>query len=131
MGFERQNAGGKFVVWLPKGKKNDKENSYVVKEGNFLEAVVTNTKPSEKYGVIFELKAKDCDETLVVPASVRVKSEMGYFYAEKKAPLKTLLPEDDQTVYRVKVGDLVRIHFDGMKPSTNGEFYDLWVEVDK
>ena len=131
MTFERQNAGGKFVVWLPKGKKNDKDNSYVVKEGAYLEGVVTNTKSSDKYGVIFEVKAKDCDDTLVLPASVRLKSEMGYAYKEKVAPFKTLLPEADQKVYRVKVGDLVRVHFDGMQPSSNGEFYDLWVEVDK
>lgn len=130
MSFERQNAGGKFVAWTPKGKKA-KENSYVVKEGEYLEAVVTNTKPSEKYGVIFELKAKDCDETLVAPASARLRSEMGYLYAEDVAPYKTLLDEKEQTVYRVKIGDLVRVHFDGMQPSKNGEFYDLWVEVDK
>ncbi len=130
MSFERQSSGGTFVIW---GKSNlnpsfAKETSFVVDEGDFLEAVVNDIKESDTYGRIFEVTAKEHDGPLVVTGTTMLLRELGYG-RDKEG---TELPEKDQDSKRVVIGDVVRIHFDGMIPTKHGkEAYNLWVEVDR
>lgn len=123
--FERQNSGGTFIAW---GKANAKDGSYIVEEGKFLEAVVTDIKESDTYGRIFEVVCKDHDGPLIVTGTTMLLRETGYARDEDKNEI----PEADQDTKRVVLGDKLRIHFDGMIPTKHGkEAYNLWVEVDR
>ena len=136
MSFERQSSGGTFVIW---GKSNlnpsfAKETSFVVDEGDFLEAVVNDIKESDTYGRIFEVTAKEHDGPLVVTGTTMLLRETGYMRDEDKQEL----PENEQPVVksggkRVVLGDKLRIHFNGMTTPKPGKkaAYDLWVEVDR
>lgn len=124
MAYTRNVETGQFVAW---GKKKAKENSYIVKEGSVLEGTITTVKDSDKYGKIFEVTPKGEDAPVIIPATKRIRDELGYATDQDG----NAIPLDKQKAkYQVQPGDKVRFHFEGMKKTKSGQMYDIWIEVD-
>lgn len=127
MAFVAQNAGGKFVAW---GKKNAKENSYVVKEGGSVTGKVLQIKDSTTYGKILELKTKDNDEPLIITGTTFLLRELGYEKTTDDKGEEYIV--ESKSVTPVKKDDVIRITFKGMVKTKHGkDAYDLMVEVDR
>ena len=127
MAFVAQNAGGKFVAW---GKKNAKENSYVVKEGGSVTGKVLQIKDSTTYGKILELKTKDNDEPLIITGTTFLLRELGYEKTTDDKGEEYIV--ESKSVTPVKKDDVIQITFKGMVKTKHGkDAYDLMVEVDR
>lgn len=122
MVFQRRSREGKFVAW---GKDKARDESHVVEAGKYLEGLITETKESDTYGMVYTLKVKGVDDPLIITGTTILNREMGY---PKNDETGEIIKDEDA----VGVGDKVRIHFDGMKPSKNGkDTYQFTVEVDR
>lgn len=128
MTFQEQETTCKFVAW---GEKNAKDNSYVVKKDEALTGIIMDIKESGKYGFIFELKIKECDENLILTGNTTLKRGLGYETVTDKKTKLQVLKEKQSVAKPVVVGDKVRITFRGMLPSRQGEMYDFKIEVDR
>ena len=128
MVYRRQETTTKFVNF---GKDKGLGNAIVIKEGKYLEGKIVGIKDSDTYKKIYDLNAKiskDKEEVVTILGTAILNREMGYEFDEE-GELKPL--EECQANYRVQVGDMVRIHFDGMIKTKRGkEAYDLWIEID-
>jgi len=108
-----QEENVKFVAF---GKKNAKEDSYIIKKGETLEGVLENVKDSSKgYGKIYQIRTKGVEEALIVLGKTDLNNKLGY---------------GNTAVEPVVAGDEVRITFDGMVPTKRGkEMYTFTVQV--
>lgn len=123
MAFVRQTtSNATFVSWgEPKG-----ENSYVVKEKESLEAVVTDIRENDTYKWIFELKSKATPKTLTALGNTALVRLMGY--GEENLELKD---SDPDKVYTVQVGDVVLLTYRGKATTKAGrKAYTFDVQVD-
>lgn len=131
MTFVRQNTtNATFVAWgEPKG-----ENSYVVKEKESLEAVVTDIRPHETYKQIFELKSKATPKTLTMLGNTALRRLMGYGLVKKgtvEVANDSLSDSDPDKTYVVQIGDTVLIKYKGMAKTKAGrDAYTFDVQVD-
>lgn len=131
MTFVRQTtSNATFVAWgEPKG-----ENSYVVKEKESLEAVVTDIRPNDTYTQIFELKSKATPKTLTALGNTALLRLMGYGTIKKgtiEVANDSLKDSDPDKVYVVQVGDVVLITYKGKAKTKAGrEAYTFDVQVD-
>ena len=124
MTFQAQEANGRFIAW---GKKKAKDNSYIVEENKPFTAKVLDIRESDKYGYIFELKTKDCDDVLIAPGNTNLRRLMGYEVDENGE-----LKEKQSVKKSVEVGDTIRITFLGMVKGKRGkEAYTYKLEVDR
>ena len=122
MAFVAQNAGGKFVAW---GKKNAKENSFIVEAGQALTGKVLNIKNSKTYGKIIELKTKDDPDTLIITGTTILLRELGYNKTKDGVV-------ESKSVKPVRKDDVIRITFKGMLKTEKGkDAYNFMVEVDR
>lgn len=128
MTFQEQETEGKFIAW---GEDNAKENSYVVKEKEPIVGLITDIKESGKYGYIFEMKIKECDDPLIMTGNTSLKRGFGY-ETEEDDQGNQVRKEKQQVKNPIVIGDKVRITFLGMSPTNRGkEMYNFKIEVDR
>ena len=131
MAFVRQSTNNAtFVAWgEPKG-----DNSYVVKEKETLEAIVTDIRPNDTYKQIFELKSKATAKTLTALGNTALCRLMGYGIV-KKGTLEVknvdLKDDDPDKTYIVQIGDKLLITYKGKVKTRAGRLaYTFDVQVD-
>lgn len=123
MAFVRQTTtNATFVAWgEPKG-----DNSYVVKEKETLEAIVTDIRPNDTYKQIFELKSKATPKTLTALGNTALVRLTGY--EPENLELKD---SDPDKVYVIQIGDRLLITYKGkVKTKAGREAYTFDVQVD-
>lgn len=128
--FIGQSAGGKFVAW---GKKNAKDESFIVKEGGTVTGKVLAIKHSDRYGKILDLKTKEETEPLIITGTTILVRELGYEKIDMKLPTyENNIQVNEEAAFVIEKGDVIRITFRGMIPTKNGnEAYDIMVEKDQ
>ena len=131
MAFIRQNTtNATFLAWgEPKG-----DNSYVVKEKESLEAIVTDIRDNETYKWIFELKSKATPKTLTALGNTALCRLMGYGIVKKgtvEVANDSLNDSDPDKIYVVQIGDTVLITYNGKAKTKAGrEAYTFYVDVE-
>lgn len=131
MVFVRQSTtNATFVAWgEPKG-----DNSYVVKEKESLEAIVTDIRDNQTYKWIFELKSKATPKTLTTLGNTALCRLLGYGMVKKgtkEVPNIELKDNDPDKVYVVQIGDKVLITYKGkVKTKAGRQAYTFDVQVD-
>jgi len=131
MAFVRQSTtNATFVAWgEPKG-----DNSYVVKENESLEAIVTDIRPNDTYKQIFELKSKATPKTLTALGNTALRRLMGYGTVKKgnmEVANDSLPDSDPDKTYVVQIGDKVLITYKGKAKTKAGrQAYTFDVQVD-
>lgn len=131
MAFVRQSTNNAtFVAWgEPKG-----DNSYVVKEKESLEAVVTDVRPNDTYKQIFELKSKATPKTLTALGNTALCRLMGYGTVKKgtvEVANDSLNDSDPDKIYVVQIGDKLLITYKGKVKTKAGRLaYTFDVQVD-
>ena len=131
MVFVRQSTNNAtFVTWgEPKG-----DSSYVIKEKESLEAIVTDIRDNNTYKWIFELKSKATPKTLTALGNTALCSLFGYGMIKKgtdKVPNINLKDSDPDKVYVIQIGDKVLITYKGKVKARNGKMaYTFDVQVD-
>lgn len=101
-----------FVAWGKLGRNQDAEKAILVKEGESIEGVVLEMKPSAKYGKILRLKLENQDKPVVITG---------------KSDLNKKLDAGG-----VAVNDLVRITYTGVVKTQRGnDYYTFELEVAK
>lgn len=131
MAFVRQStSNATFVAWgEPKG-----DSSYVVKEKQSLEAVVTDIRDNETYKWIFELKSKATPKTLTALGNTALVRLFGYGMVKKATgdvKNTSLKDSDPDKTYVVQIGDNVLIKYKGkVKTRAGRQAYTFDVQVD-
>ena len=111
--FVKQEEDATFVEWLPKGKK-PRDGSYIVKEGETLEGLVSIIKDSDTYKKVYTLKVKGEESALIITGKKSLNDGMGY---------------GEMQVEPVKEGDLVQLTFVGMYKTKGKDGYKIIVAV--
>lgn len=123
MAFVRQSTNNAtFIAWgKPKG-----ESSYVIKEKESIEAIVTDVRENNTYKWIFELKSKVTPKTLTMLGNTAMCRLLGY------SPDNLELPDGDPgKLYSVQIGDKLLITYKGMvKTKAGRSAYTFDVQVD-
>jgi len=119
-----------FLSWgEPKG-----DNSYVVKEKQSLEAIVTDVRDNNTYKWIFELKSKATPKTLIVLGTTALCRLLGCGIVKKgqnEVPNVELKDSDEDKTYSVQVGDKILVTYKGKVKAKNGKMaYTFDVQVD-
>lgn len=131
MAYRTQNTtNATFVSWgEPKG-----ENSYVIKEKESIEAIVTDVRDHHTYKWIFELKSKDTPKTLTMLGTTALCRLLGYGMVKKgtqEVPNIELKDSDPDKTYTVQIGDKVLVAYKGKVKVKNGKLaYTFDVQVD-
>jgi len=107
-----------FAAFGTIGRGQDPKKTYLVKEGETIEGVVTEIKDSTTYKKIYTLEVKGAAKPVVILGKTDLRNKMGH----------GATPTD----ITVEVNDIVRITFLQKKKTQKGhDWYDFDVEVAK
>lgn len=123
MAFVRQSqTNATFVAWgEPKG-----DSSFLIKEKESLEAIVTDIRENDTYKYIFEVKSKATPKTLTILGNTAFVRLMGY--TPENLELKN---SDPDKVYVVQLGDRILVTYKGKAKTKAGrQAYTFDVQVD-
>ena len=129
MAFMEMNSGGRFIAW---GKDKAKDNSFIVEKGKSITGLINNIKRSDSYGLILEVKIKECDEPIIILGTSLLVKALGYEKIDDKLNTYKDNIREQESPKAVQSGEVIRITFIGMIPTKRGkEAYDFKVEVDR
>jgi len=98
------------------GKGQEADKSYLVKEGEYIQGVVSEIKDSSKYKKIYTLEVKGVEKPVVILGKTDLINQMGH----GKEPTEVV----------VKEGDLVRVTFINKTTTQKGyDWYNFEVAV--
>ena len=127
--IEQSKPGVLFVDWGELKEGHKKDENIVVKQGDYIQGIISDIGINNRGNRFFRLKTKEHDKEIYLNGSAKLCSQTGY-QTDKNGDV---LPLDDQFVdYQVQIGDEIRITYFGMyETKSGGKGYDLRVAVNR